>query len=280
MKTVLDALNDGTSWLEKKNIENARKNMQLMLCKVLNFSSPMELYTEFDRPLDEEELVPLREMMKQRSQHIPLQHILGTIEFFKREFYADARALIPRPETEELVELILNESLNESPKILDIGTGSGVIGLTLALELTEKNANCTLVDLSDDALELAKKNAQHLGVENVTFKQSDLVQSIDSRFDLIVANLPYIPTSEKETLSKEVGYDPDLALFSGADGLDLIRELISVCKNYLNQNGLLAMEIGIDQSEEVENLLAEAGFSAIQTKSDLNKIARFPFARA
>lgn len=280
MKTVLETLNDGTRWLEKKSIENARKNMQLMLCKVLEFHSPMQLYTEFERPLEEAELAPLREMMKQRSLHIPLQHLLGTVEFFKREFYTDARALIPRPETEELVGLILNEPLNDTPSILDIGTGSGVIGLTLALELAEKKAECTLLDISEDALELAKKNAQHLEVKNVTFQQSNLVQNIDSRFDIIVANLPYIPASDKGKLSKEVDHDPDLALFSGADGLDLIRELISVCKNYLNKDGLFAMEIGIGQSEEVENLLAEAGFSAIQTKSDLNKIARFPFARA
>lgn len=254
--------------------------MQLMLCKVLGFSSPMELYTDFDRPMKEEELIPLREMLKQRSNHVPLQHILETVEFYKRDFFSDSRALIPRPETEELVDLILKDNLPSAAQILDIGTGSGIIGLTLAAELADQQTHATLLDISPDALELAKKNAAHLEINNVTFLQSNLLQSIDASFDLIIANLPYIPIGQKSTLSAEVAHDPDLALYSGEDGLDLIKIFISRARNHLKPNGLLAMEIGIHQDKEVEKLLAEAGFSAIQIKCDLNGVARFPFARA
>lgn len=278
MKTLLDTLNSGTEWLEKRGVEDARRNMQLLLCEVLGFENPMQLYTDFDKPLQEEELTPLREMLKQRSQGIPLQHIIGWVEFYKRKFKTDARGLIPRPETEELVDLILASKLPEQARILDVGTGSGVIGLSLAAELSEQGAQITLVDLSPEALALAGENAQSLGVENVTFIQSNLFKSIEGRFDLIVANLPYIPHAESTTPSVELTHDPALALYSGDDGLDLIRVFCAQAKAFLKPSGRVAMEVGIHQDKQVEKLLAEGGFSAIYTKRDLNGIARFPFA--
>ena len=286
MKTLLDTLNSGTEWLEKRGVEDARRNMQLMLCEVLGFDNPMQLYTHFDRPLEETELTPLREMIKKRSQRIPLQHIIGWVEFYKRKFNTDSRALIPRPETEELADLVLSKNLNPNPRILDLGTGSGVLGLTLAAELEAKGSvpkETVLSDVSEEALSLAKENAAQLfeppQLNNILFCQSNLFESISESFDLIVANLPYIPEREKQQLSPEVGYDPDLALFSGEDGLDLIRQFVSEAPNYLNPNGLVAMEIGIHQHKQVEILLADAGFSAIETERDLNGIQRFPMAR-
>ena len=279
MKTLLDTLNGGTDWLTKKGIEDARRNMQLMLCEVMGFDNPMKLYTEFDRPMEEHELVPLRDMMKQRGQQVPLQHVIGWVEFYKRRFNTDARALIPRPETEELASLILAQPHADNPAILDVGTGSGVLGLTLAAELKEKGATATLVDISPEALCLAKENATALELDNVEFVQTDLFTQLEGSFDIIVANLPYIPEVDRSSLSAEVSFDPDLALFSGADGLDLIRVFVSEVGHYLKPNGLLAMEIGINQDKQVENFLADAGFSAIQTGRDLNEIARFPMAR-
>lgn len=278
MKTLLDTLNGGTEWLEKRGIDDARRNMQLLLCEVLGFDNPMQLYTEFDKPLEEEELTPLREMLKQRSQGVPLQHIIGWVEFYKRRFKSDSRGLIPRPETEELVDLILKLELPEQAKILDMGTGSGVIGLSLAAELAERSAQVTLVDVSSDALALADENAESLALENISLKQSHLFKELGGSFDLIVANLPYIPQSEQDKLAAELAHDPSLALYSGADGLDLIRDFCNQSKGFLNDGGRLAMEIGIHQDKQVEKLLADAGFSAIYTKCDLNGVTRFPFA--
>ena len=294
MKTLLDTLNSGTEWLEKRGIEDARRNMQLMLCEVMGFENPMKLYTEFDHPLQEAELAPLREMIKQRSQRIPLQHILGWVEFYKRRFSSDQRALIPRPETEELADLILKSEIitelavDQCLDILDVGTGSGVLGITLGLELaakleakgsTQPLVNTTLSDISPDALCLAQENAKALKMNNVHFQQSNLLEAIDGNFDIIAANLPYIPESEKTKLSPEVGHDPDLALYSGVDGLALIRLFVKEAFSRLKPNGLVAMEIGIHQHKQVENLLADAGFSAIDTGRDLNGIPRFPMAR-
>lgn len=279
MKTLLDTLNSGTEWLEKKGIEDARRNMQMMLCHVLGFENPMQLYTDFDKPMQECELEPLREMLKQRGNRVPLQHLLGEVEFYKRTFKTDSRALIPRPETEELVSLILNDIKNQDDlSILDMGTGSGVLGLSLHLELT--NSSLTLVDISEDALSLARENAKQLSANHVHFCQSHLFEKVEGKFDLIVANLPYIPESEATKLSAEVQHDPPLALYSGSDGLDLIRIFCSQAKAYLNPGGKIALEIGIHQNQQVERILAETGFSAINTKHDLNGVARFPFAEA
>lgn len=278
MKSLLETLDDGTKWLEKKGIENPRRNMQLMLCNVLAYKSPMHLYTEFERPMKEPELGLLRDMLKRRSQKEPLQYILGSVEFYKREFKTDNRALIPRPETEELVDIILKSEIKENAHIIDVGCGSGVIGLTLAAELASQGVVVTLVDISEDALELARENAALLEVNNVTFLHSDLLAKVGKKADLLVANLPYIPEFEKGKLEEEVNHDPDLALYSGKDGLDAIRRLITQATELLYENALFALEIGAGQSEEVENLLAVAQFSSIQTKPDLNGIARFPLA--
>jgi len=279
MKTLLDTLNSGTEWLEKRGIEDARRNMQLLLCEIMGFENPMQLYTQFDQPMTEEKLAPLREMLKNRSKGIPLQHIIGWVEFFKRKFKTDHRALIPRPETEELVDIILQSELPKTSNYLDVGTGSGVIGLTLAAEFADSGGSATLIDISTEALSLAQENAGALELKNVDFLESNLLEKIENTFDCIVANLPYIPEEEQKNLSVEVSHDPALALYSGIDGLDLIRQFLSQAREHLKPNGMLAMEIGIHQSKQVENLLAEEGFSAIQTRHDLNGIARFPLAR-
>jgi release factor glutamine methyltransferase len=275
MATVLETIDGGTRYLEKRGIPDARRNMQLLVAHQLDCTR-MDLYLQFDRPLGDSELAPLREALRKRGEGVPLQHLLGTVEFHRREFATDARALIPRPETEELVERVLTLPLPPDPTILDMGTGSGVLGLTLAAETA---AHVTLADVSPDALTLAAENAQRLGLTNLTLVCSDLFADLTGQYDLIVANLPYVAESERATLAREVRHDPDLALFSGPDGLDLIRRFIPQAFARLNPGGWLAMEIGHDQAAAVAPLLEAAGFVGTEVFSDLSKIARFPIAR-
>lgn len=309
MKTILETLDGGTQWLEKKGIDDARRNMQLLICHQLDLSK-IQLYTSYDRQLAEAELIPLREKLKLRGEGTPLQHLLGTVEFFRREYKTDSRALIPRPETEELVEIaiglaskkltstpeeLLTESsntaeiaddelekleINEKPKlkILDMGCGSGIIGISLAAELGPR-VEVTCVDISEEALNLAKENSELIGIKNVTFLSSNLFSNIEDSYDLIVANLPYVPEVDRPTLAPELEHDPDLALYGGQDGLDIIKIFIQQLGKHLNNEADIALEIGIHQNKEVEQLLAEANFENITTKQDMAGISRFPIAK-
>lgn len=276
MKTVLEAINGGTQYLEKKGIEDARRNMQSLLAHQLGCTR-MQLYAQFDRPLEEAELAPLREMLKKRGEGFPLQHLLGEVGFFGRAFRCDGRGLIPRPETEELAEIILEKIPKHGPlRILDMGCGSGVLGLTLAAE--RPDAEVVLADMSPDALALARENAGQLSIANVIFGESDLFSEISGSFDLIAANLPYVPLGDAATMAPELSHDPSLALFSGNDGLDLIRRFIPEAFNFLKPGGLLAMEIGYDQASQVASFLQSSQFVEIETRRDLSGVDRFPFA--
>lgn len=276
MTSVLECIEAGTRYLEKRQVDDARRNMQLMVAHVLGCSR-MDLYVQFDRPLSEAELMPLREGLRLRGERVPLQHILGEVEFHRRLFRCDKRALIPRPETEELVELLLRRCVTIPHQVLDVGCGSGVLGLSLAAEWA--TAEVTLIDVSRDALDLAAENASRLGLERVRFLQSDLVADVDGAYDLVVANLPYIPTAEAVALSPEVRHDPALALFGGADGLELIRRLIATVAAKMNEDSWLVLEIGYDQAQATRQLLEQAGFVDIEVVSDLSGVERFPLAR-
>lgn len=276
MSTVLETIDGGARYLEKRGIEDSRRNMQIMVAHQLACTR-MQLYTQFDRPLGESELVPLREMLKRRGEGVPLQHVLGVVSFHHRDFKSDARALIPRPETEELAEWILSMSMGDDLKVLDMGCGSGVLGLTLAAE--RPSWHVTLADVSEDALALAKENAAALGIGHARFLRSDLFSAVEGEFDGVVANLPYVPESERASLSREVMHDPALALFGGADGLDVIRRFIPEALRRLKPGGWMVLEIGHDQASQVEEILRSSGFADIEVKTDLSGVARFPFAR-
>lgn len=279
MNSVLDTIEKGTSYLESKGVDDARRNMQLLVTHQLGCSK-VELYMQFDRPMTEEELSPLREQLKRRANGEPLQHILGSVEFYRRDFKTDSRALIPRPETEELAAIILEQDLPPQMTILDMGTGSGVLGLTLAAELGGKCHTATLADVSHDALALAEENLSLLGLGRVELIWSDLFSKLAGKeFNLIVANLPYVPDTEEPNLSPEVQSDPPLALYGGKDGLDILRDFIKQAPLHLHPGGIIAMEIGYDQAEAVEAMLHENHFIDIETHKDLNGIARFPIAR-
>lgn len=276
MKSVLETINGGAEYLGKRGIAEARRNMEHLLAHRLGCTR-MQLYTQFDRPLEEEILAPLRESLKKRGGGIPLQHLLGSVGFHGRDFLCDARALIPRPETEELVEMIL-KLLPEGPlEMLEMGCGSGVLGLTLAAE--RPDSHVTLADISEDALSLTKENAERLGIQNITLVRCDLFSSISGQFDIIAANLPYVPEGEAADMARELRHDPALALFSGIDGLDLLRRFVPESFAFLKPAGLLALEIGHDQASHVRLALESSGFREIEIRADLSGTARFPFAR-
>ena len=274
--TTLEVLNAAASSLEKQGVESPRLNAEHLLAHVLGKARRIDLYLEFERPLGEAERAPLRELVKRRGEGVPLQHLLGTVEFHGRVFACDARALVPRPETEQLVELAVGQ-LKEPQRIVDVGTGSGVIALTLACIFPQ--AQVVGCDTSAAALELAAENRTRLGLGEVAFLESDLLNSAPGPFDAVVANLPYIPAGEIPGLSREVRHDPVSALDGGADGLDLVRRLAAEAPAKCAPDALLALEIGIGQAGEVAGILAEHNWRDIAVRRDYQDIERFVFAR-
>ena len=277
--TVLDVLESTTAYFKKREIDSPRLNAEHLLAQVLGCKR-IELYLEFERDLGEAELALLRERVRRRGQGEPLQHLLGTVEFCGRTFLCDKRALVPRPETEQLVELLISKFHFPNPnfRVLDVGTGSGVIVLTLAKEFSE--AEIFAVDISDDALALARENAERLGLnQRVRFKKSNLLRDIEGTFDLIVANLPYIAAQDRHILSREVLHDPEVALFSGVHGDELVRELIEQAPARLRPSGRLALEVGLGQGEALFSTLTGKNYRDICLKNDYSGRPRFLFAR-
>jgi release factor glutamine methyltransferase len=294
--TLLEVLQSSTDYFKKRKIDNPRLNAEHLLAHVLG-RKRLELYLQFERDLAESELTPLRKLVRRRGEGEPLQHLLGTVEFCGHTFAIDKRAMIPRPETEELVELLIADSpprrvnflrnaasgsveptARRDCRILDVGTGSGVIALSLAAKFPD--AEIHAVDVSEEALQLARENAKRLGLsERVQFTKGNLLENLVERFDLIVANLPYISMQDRQSLSREVLHDPEVALFAGERGDELIRELIDQAPPRLRPGGLLALELGIDQSESILGFLAQKKYKDIVSKSDYSGTPRFVFAR-
>ena len=235
----------------------------------------MDLYLEFDRPLSDGELVPLRDLVKRRASGEPLQHLVGNVEFLGRTFKCDARALIPRPETEQLCEKLVSAG-TALTRVVDVGTGSGVIALTLAASWPQSAVEA--VDISPHALALARENAETHGLAaRIQFHLGDLLAPINDTVDLIVANLPYVTTAEMGELSAEVRRDPHLSLEGGADGLRLIDRLADEAPRILR--GQLALEIGANQGDAVSRMLEARKFQDIRAERDYQGRVRFLFAQ-
>jgi len=275
--TVLEVLQSSTGYLQKRAIEHSRLNAEHLLAHVLG-RKRLELYLEFERQLSEAELVPLRDFVRRRGQGEPLQHLLGTVEFCGHTFLCDRRALVPRPETEELVELLQSKIQNPQCEIVDVGTGSGVIAISLAARFPEARVHA--VDISDDALALARENVNRLELSNrVNFVKGSLLQPLNGTFDLIVANLPYVARTERDSLTREVLHDPEVALFAGQQGDEVIRELIEQAPARLRPAGLLALEIGLGQEKGVCDFLRRNNYHDIESKTDYSGTPRFVFSR-
>ncbi len=251
MSTVLEILNVTTDFFKKNKVPDARLDAQYILAHGLKMKR-MDLYLNFDRPLTESELSTLRPLVARRAKREPLQHIIGNTSFRGFLINCDKRALIPRPETEMMVDFVIQESsLPKEMLIADIGTGTGAIAIALAKEIS--SAKILAVDISNEALTLAKENAVLNEVENqISFFEGSLLSALpaECKPNVIVANLPYIPLREKDTLQEEVRlFDPALALFGGEDGLDLIRSLLNETKDHLAPNGIIWLEIASGQEE-------------------------------
>lgn len=275
--TVLEVLQSTTAYFEKRAIASPRLSAEHLVAHSLG-KKRIELYLEFERPLAETDLAPLRELVRRRGKGEPLQHLLGTVEFADHTFLTDQRALIPRPETEQLVEYLCDLTWPQSPRMLDVGTGAGVIALSLAARFPQ--AELQAVELSPDALALARENAARLGLpDRIHFLQGHLLEPIEGTFDLIVANLPYVAAGDAGQLATEVRHDPSIALFGGPNGDELIRELITTAPSHLNPDALLALEIGLGQAGSLSEFLAAQNYHDICSKKDYAGTPRFLFAR-
>lgn len=281
--TVLELLNWSTDCFKDHHIENPRLNAELLLARSLSLSRE-QLYIRFNDQLKEKERGAMERLIGRRIAGEPLQYILGRQEFWSIDFKVDPRVLIPRPETELLVEqalLILSENpLGRTPYVLEIGTGSGAVAISLAKEVGDLFLVAT--DISRDALLLAKENAKAGGVlHQVAFVKSDLFEPFPplggrEPFDLILSNPPYITFSQIDELPKEVrDYEPIVALNGGEDGLDFYRRIITQTPYYLRRGGWLLLEVGQGQSRIVSQRIEEGShFLKPESIPDLSGIER------
>lgn len=278
--TVLELIQNTTAFFQRKGVDSPRLSIEYLLAEALG-KRRLDLYLDYDQRLPEQILGPLRDKVRRRSEGEPLQHLLGSWEFFGRRFKTDRRALIPRPETERLAELILSQipaSTSPGARLADIGTGSGVLAITLALE--RPGLEVVATDLSADTLALARENARVYEVESrIAWLQTDLLSGVDTDFDFLVANLPYVPTAEIAKLSREVQHDPLMALDGGEGGLDVIRRFVGQAPSRLKPEGRVFLEIGISQSGGVVEVLEKEKFSDISVEKDYQGVERFVIAR-
>ncbi|MFA6963052.1 MAG: peptide chain release factor N(5)-glutamine methyltransferase [Opitutaceae bacterium] len=280
MITVLEVVQKTTEFLSGKGIESARLNAELLIGHALGLKR-MQLYLQFERVLPESDLEKIRPLVKRRSQREPLQYILGETEWSGLKLKVDRRALIPRPETELLIELVI-ERMTSAPKdILDLGTGTGAIALALATRY--EGATVTAVDARIEALALAEENARSLAlVDRVNFVKSNWYEAIPTAatYDLIVSNPPYLTADETAAAEPEVRvHEPVSALIAADAGLADLRVIIDGASRHLRLGGLLALETGISQHAELTGLLAGSGFVGIESRRDLTDRDRFVFAR-
>lgn len=268
--TIQEALKKGTIELKTKGIEEPKMKVRLLMQYILN--KPREYLVIYDKKeLTKQENVDYFENINKLIKGMPLQHITHQQEFMKMNFYVDNNVLIPRADTEILVEEVIKiAQKNNAKKILDMCTGSGAIAVSLAKYLPK--AQITAVDISEKALKIAKKNAKTNKVENqITFVVSNLFENLQKeKYDIIVSNPPYIKKEELKTLDKEVKKEPMLALDGGIDGLDFYKAIIKQNDDYLKFDGYLCFEIGYNQKADVIELIKrEDRYTDICSKKDL-----------
>lgn len=276
MLTILEAIKLSTDYLEKKGIESARLNCELMLAEILNCKR-LDLYLAFEQPLKDYEVDKLREWIGRRGKFEPLQYIIGKADFYGAQFNVNSLVLIPRPETEILVDRIIAQNKNRKQlSILDIGTGSGIIPIVLALHIPD--ATICAIDNSADAIEVAKQNAVMNNVaERIEFLATDMFSSefANESFDIVVSNPPYVSLAEYGTLQREiVDYEPKQAVTDMGNGMKFYSYISEKAKTWLKQDGRLYFEVGKDQYETVKKFMSGNGFKNITAVKDLLSIDR------
>jgi len=284
-----ESLRDAIALLEENRVGSPRMNAEVLLMFVLGCDRAY-LYAHPERELSDDEQARYEEALEQRARGIPAQYITGHQEFWGLDFIVSPAVLIPRPETEHLVEAVLEisrglphpvspkagETRVGHPRIADVGTGSGCVALALASELPQAEIHAT--EISEDALEIARANAARLGFERrVTFHCTDLLAGIDGQFDIIASNPPYVGESEYDKVQLEVRkFEPRCAVFAGPDGMDMIRRLAWQARTLLEPGGILAMEIGYSQEAAVRDVLCD--WRDVHTIPDLQGIPRVAIA--
>jgi release factor glutamine methyltransferase len=277
MLTVLDSIKLSTEYLEKKGIESARTNAELLLADVLKCKR-LQLYLSFDRPLKDNEIQKYRDYISRRGNFEPLQYILGYVEFYGLNFIVNKNVLIPRQETEILLDTIIeNYQSNEKLKILDIGTGSGNIAVALAHEF--ENAQITGLDISDEALQVASKNAESNKVEEkIIFHKEDILNNNfypEEKYDLIVSNPPYVKLEDYKNLQKEITvHEPIEAVTDKNDGLEYYNKISELSHKLLKQGGKLFLELEKDAGEKVKYILVKNNFKNIKIIKDYSDFDR------
>lgn len=285
--TVLELLTWTTDFFKRHQIDGARLDAEVLLAHALGIER-LRLYIDYEKPVLPDERERYRELVQRRArERVPVSQLLGEREFWSLPFKVTSDVLTPRPETETLVEWALSkvsggvEKSNggKELRILDLGTGSGAIALSLASELP--HASLTATDLSAQALQIASENADELRTEErIRFLEGDLFAPVAKEtFDVIVSNPPYVARRDAASLPPELSHEPEMALFAGEDGLDVIRRLVTEAKDHLSPGGWLGIELSPEQADEVEKALLEAGFIEVERRFDLASRARVVGAR-
>jgi len=274
MFNVLELLSKTEEFFKSKNIPDPKLDAQLLLCEVLKCKR-LDLFLMFDKPLTQEQVDLFREYVRRRAKREPLQYIVGEVDFFNIKISCDKRALIPRPETEELCDIICTKYFfdkTQQLKILDLGTGTGAIALGLANHF--ENAKVLAVDKSADALALAKENCEKLGLNGrVEFLLSDWFENVNGKFDIIISNPPYLTEEEVSSAQDEVkNYEPLSALQSDNEGFCDIEKIINKAFEFLNSDGKLFLETGINHAEKIQKT-ERASFEIIKDSSQRDRFA-------
>ncbi|MEW6042366.1 MAG: peptide chain release factor N(5)-glutamine methyltransferase [Elusimicrobiota bacterium] len=268
MKTVLELVNQGTEYLANKNISEPELSSQWLLSHVLG-RKRLDLLSEPAAIVSEQQDLTYRKLLNLRAKNLPISYITGTHNFMGIEISIGPGVFIPRPETEELVEKTLEycfKTGKKNLKIMDFGTGSGCIGIALALKT--RGSHITAVDISDRALKTARKNAEKYGLlKGMRFLKSSRISEVPGRFDIIVSNPPYIPSRVIRGLDPEVRAEPRTALDAGKDGLKIIRQIIAESLLKLRPGGTLWLEIGADMKENIKPLFSEKLLRGLPAKA-------------
>ncbi len=277
MLTILDCINKSADYLAAKGIESARINAELLLAHLLKCNR-LDLYLKFDQPLNENEIAQYRVYLKRRGMSEPLQYIIGSVEFYGLKIEVTPSVLIPRPETELLVEAVIN-SVDKADElnILDIGCGSGNISIAIAANLP--NVIVTGIDISEDAIKIAIENASlHNLSERINFSRQDILKDISSnstKFDIIVSNPPYVSGKDFGMVQPEIkNHEPEFAVTDYSDGFLFFRKIAEISDKILKHRGKLFFEIAVNQSDFVKKILLKNGFEDIDIVKDYQNIER------